>query len=316
MKAMKIKSMNYSVVLAGMLLLLLFGCKKDAIMDISSITDATVTNITTTAATANAKIGFDGGAPVSARGVCWSTNQNPTITDNKTSDGAGLGSFPSSITGLTPVTTYYLRAYAINSIGTSYSDMLTFTTLNLPVTVKDIDGNVYHSVTIGTQTWMVENLKTTKFRNGDPIPNITDAAIWATLSTGARCSYGNDENNAVTYGRLYNWYAANDSRNIAPNGWHVPTADEWGSLVGFEGGTSFAGYKLMQDNQTGFTVLLGGSREIDGSYGFISSYGNWWCSNQFSASKAFNWQMCHYNTTINETWGYKSLGYSIRCIKD
>ena len=90
-------------------------------------------------------------------------------------------------------------------------------------TVKDIDGNVYHTVTIGTQIWMVENLKTTKYRNGDGIPNVTDNTQWGNLTTWAYCNYNNDAANGTKYGKLYNWYAVNDSRNIAPTGWHVPT---------------------------------------------------------------------------------------------
>src|SRR5665647_3709784 len=110
-------------------------------------------------------------------------------------------------------------------------------------TVTDIDGNVYHTVTIGTQVWMVENLKTTKYRNGDPIPNVTDNIAWGALTTGAYCNYNNDTNNSITYGRLYNWYAANN-RNIAPSGWHVPTVAEWTILITYVGGKSVGGDKL------------------------------------------------------------------------
>lgn len=100
-------------------------------------------------------------------------------------------------------------------------------------TVKDIDGNVYHTIVIGTQTWMLENLKTTKYSNGDPIPNITDSLTWVSLETGAYCNYNNDENNSVIYGRLYNWYSVNDSRKLAPVGWHVPNDSEWRTLTDF-----------------------------------------------------------------------------------
>jgi uncharacterized protein (TIGR02145 family) len=96
--------------------------------------------------------------------------------------------------------------------------------------VTDIDGNVYQTVTIGAQVWMAENLKVTHYRNGDPIPNVTDTAAWEGLSTGAYCEYDNDINNVATYGRLYNWYAVDDSRGLAPEGWHVPSDDEWKQL--------------------------------------------------------------------------------------
>ena len=147
-------------------------------------------------------------------------------------------------------------------------------------TVTDIDGNVYHTVTIGTQTWMVENLKTTRYRNGEAIPNITDNASWAALITCAYCDYNNIPSNSITYGKLYNWYAVNDSRNIAPMGWHVSTDAEWTTLTTFLGGTSIAGGKLKENgtihwnspnvgatNETGFSALPGGYRLNSGFYG-------------------------------------------------
>jgi uncharacterized protein (TIGR02145 family) len=102
--------------------------------------------------------------------------------------------------------------------------------------VTDIDGNVYSTVTIGTQVWMKENLKATKYDNGDPIPNISDGTQWQALTEGAYCYYENSVSSANTYGLLYNWYAVNDSRNICPEGWHVPTTSDWNTLVSFAGG--------------------------------------------------------------------------------
>lgn len=114
----------------------------------------------------------------------------------------------------------------------------------LPTTVSDADGNVYHTIAIGPQIWMAENLKTTKFRNGDPIPNITDVTAWENLTSGAYCYYRNDIVNITTFGMLYNWYAVNDSRNIAPTGWHVPSDAEWSTLRSWLGGVTVAGGKL------------------------------------------------------------------------
>jgi len=117
-------------------------------------------------------------------------------------------------------------------------------------TETDYDGNVYHTVTIGTQIWMVENLKTTHYRNGDPIPNVPDNTQWSNLTTSAYCNYNNDANNAKTYGLLYNWYAAINSLNICPVGWHVPSANEWKKLETYMGGVGVAGGKMKEAGTT------------------------------------------------------------------
>lgn len=140
-----------------------------------------------------------------------------------------------------------------------------------PPTVTDYDGNVYQTVLIGDQCWMMENLKVTHYRNGDPIPHVTDGVTWGNLTSGAYCNYNNDEGNVATYGRLYNWYAVDDSRNIAPAGWHVPSDAEWQTLVDYLGGDAVAGGKMKEagtthwaspntgaTNESGFTALPGG----------------------------------------------------------
>jgi uncharacterized protein (TIGR02145 family) len=162
---------------------------------------------------------------------------------------------------------------------------------------RDNDGNNYRTVKIGTQVWMAENLKTTKYRNGDPIPNVTDGPAWWNLPTGAYCNSDNDVNLWTTYGRLYNWYAVNDSRNIAPAGWHVPTDYEWSKLIAYLG--SLPGDKLREEgtehwlspntdatNETGFTALPGGYRDNTGTFISIGSNGYWWSSTEQGADQA------------------------------
>ncbi|MBI4645984.1 MAG: fibrobacter succinogenes major paralogous domain-containing protein [Bacteroidia bacterium] len=107
---------------------------------------------------------------------------------------------------------------------------------NQAQTVTDIDGNIYNTIIIGTQEWMQENLKVIHYRNGDAIPDVTGDTQWSNLSTGAYCNYNNNESNALIYGRLYNWYAVADSRNICPAGWHTPTDAEWTTLTDYLGG--------------------------------------------------------------------------------
>lgn len=315
----------YIFILVEMFLILSNSCKKEGN---PILTTTPVIYITQTSVTCGGNITSNGGATITARGVCWSTNQNPTIADNKTTDSTGTGSFTSIITGLTANTTYYERAYATNSSGTGYGSVLSFTT---PSTVTDIDGNVYNTAVIGTQIWMVENLKTTKYRNGDPIQNITDSTQWNKyLITGAYCNYKNDISYANTYGRLYNWYAVSDSRNIAPTGWHIPTDAEWTTLTNYIGGYSVAGGKLKEagtthwanpnkgaTNETGFTALPGGYRDgYDGMFQWVTNYQYSWSSTEADTQNAWYRYMGYdCEDIVQEIWE-KIYGFSVRCIKD
>jgi len=204
-------------------------------------------------------------------------------------------------------------------------------TINITVLkiVTDIDGNKYHIVTIGTQVWMAENLKTTRYRNSDLIPNVSDKLEWEALNTGAFCIYNNDEINSNIYGHLYNWFAVADSRNIAPIGWHVPSDAEWATLVDFLGGQSVAGGKLKElganhwrngnlkaTNEFGFTALPGGYRNFDGKFSSIGFSGTFWST---TIDILYPWY-CGMNFDINDIYrGHdfkKEVGFSIRCVKD
>jgi len=199
---------------------------------LTTLTTTAISSITTTTASGGGNISTDGGATVTARGICWSTAPNPGIAlSTKTSDGTGAGTFSSSITGLAPNTNYYVRAYATNSVGTAYGNQQTFTTLPASNTITDIDGNIYPVITICNQVWVQKNLNVSRYSNGDPIPNVTDNLQWATLTTGAWCWYNNDSATyAAVYGKLYNWYAVNDPRGLAPAGWHIPSESDWNKL--------------------------------------------------------------------------------------
>ena len=157
---------------------------------------------------------------------------NPTTNNAKTSDGPGSGSFPSSLTGLLPNTTYYIRAYAINSAQTSYGNTLSFKTQPTPV-VTLFDGHEYSTISIGNQVWMTENLQTTHYQNGDPIITGLANNEWSSTTSGAYAIYNNDPANIDSYGLLYNWYAVTDNRNICPEGWHVPSNNEWAILANY-----------------------------------------------------------------------------------
>ncbi len=197
-------------------------------------------------------------------------------------------------------------------------------------TMTDQDGNTYKTITIGTQTWMAENLRVTKYRNGDPIPNVTDDTAWENLSTGAYCTYEHttDKDKIATYGRLYNWYAVNDSRNIAPAGWHVPTDDEWTTLTTYLGGEEVAGGKMKEigtthwespntgaTNESGFTALPGGYRYSDGTFYVIGYTGYWWSAIEVSLHFAWYRLLFYSNSNVFRNYLSHELGFSVRCVK-
>jgi uncharacterized protein (TIGR02145 family) len=289
-----------------------------------------VTGITQIAAISGGNITDQGGAPVTARGVCWGMGQSPTIADNKTVDGTGTGTFSSNLTGLIPDTTYYVRAYATNSAGTAYGNVISFKTQQgVPGTIIDIDGNVYHTVTIGTQVWLKESLKVTHYRNGDPISHGKGKALFkSTTEDGAYYDYNNDPANSVVYGRLYTWYAIANASILAPIGFHVATYEEWTTLVAYLGGPDVAGGKLKEEgtahwsspnaatNETGFTALPAGAWDnTSGNFTFLGQFNMIWSSTEIT------WGACAFTlisgvTNITHGEVNKHMGYSVRCIMD
>jgi uncharacterized protein (TIGR02145 family) len=299
---------------------------------IPSLTTSAVSSITTNSAISGGTISSDGGATITARGLCWSTSPNPTISlSTITNEGTGTGSFTSSITGLLANTTYYVRAYAANSQGTAYGNEVNFITASPPtVTVTDIDGNTYQTVSICNQIWTKTNLNVTRYRNGAIIPQITDATQWAALTTGAWCYYANTTSNGTTYGKLYNWYAVNDPRGLAPIGYHIPTKTEWNTLIDCLGGSTVAGGKLKETgtshwnspntgatDSNGFTGLPGGWRNNDGTFSSIGNNANWWNYIEYDRLSAW-WINLGYNFISAGNVGVvnKAYGLSVRCIKD
>jgi uncharacterized protein (TIGR02145 family) len=221
---------------------------------------------------------------------------------------------------------------------------------NNTVTLTDMDGNVYQTVKIGDQWWMAENLKVTHYRNGDAMPNVTNNSDWSSLSSSAYCVYENNESNADTYGYLYNWYAVDDNRNIAPEGWHVPTDEEWKELemhLGMsqleaddtglrgtdEGGKlKEAGTNHWQSpntgatNESGFTALPSGYRYdyhyglLDGIFSGMGTHNIYWSSTEYNSTRAWrrclNYDYSEIKRQGNETHCGKNYGYSVRLVKD
>ena len=174
---------------------------------------------------------------------------------------------------------------------------------------------------------MVENLKVTKYSNGNAIANVTNDSSWNNLITGAYCNYSNNTSYADTYGRLYNWYAVNDSSDICPTSWHVPTKVEWETLINYLGGSNIAGAKMKEvgtthwlspnvgaTNESGFTGLPGGGwfNIFDG----IGKGGYWWTATDFSTTGAYYWWLSYNSVMSSWNSSVKRNGCSIRCIKD
>lgn len=299
-----------------------FGCNKDN--QTPEISTNSLSEIDQTSALCGGEITSEGAAKVTVRGVCWSNDHQPTIADDKTEDGEREGSFTSSISGLVPFTTYYVRAYATNRHGTGYGNTLTFKTLYGGEIVTDFDGNTYHTVTIGTQTWMVENLKVTHFRNGIAITNVIDSAQWDDGYYPEYCLYENNPDNILTYGLLYNQEAVLDTNGLAPIGWHVPNIDDFQTLIDYLGGVAIAGGKLKEygtehwtspnldaSNYSGFTALPGGRRVYQGQFEGFGNIANFWTS--------YPWVMLQieYDDPKALLFAYPAnAGASVRCVKD
>lgn len=207
-------------------------------------------------------------------------------------------------------------------------------------TVTDYDGNVYQAIKIGDQWWMMENLKVTHYRNGDPIPNVTDNGAWGDLTTGAYCDYNNDPANVATYGRLYNWYAVDDGRNIAPEGWHVPSDTEIKQLEMYLGmsqaeadaedyrGTDEGG-KLKETgtthwnapnygatNESGFSALPGGGRYPGGMFHDVGGDALYWSSTESFSDRAWRRRLNYEYSQIHRNYIIKQNAFSVRCVRD
>ena len=270
---------------------------------VAPIVKASVGGIEETSVSLGGEVLNDGGTEVTARGVCWSTSNGPVLTDSKTTDGSGTGKFTSTPTGLTPATTYYIRAYATNAAGTKYGEEHSFTTLSIE-TITDYDGNDYNQVRICNQIWLKENLKSTQYADGSSIPLVEDVETWNALTRNDRayCWYDNNISEGDTYGALYTWAAAMNGasgsetnpsgvQGVCPAGWHLPSDTEWQELeicLGMsesearnswrERGESI-GSKLKETgvvhwespnidatNESGFTALPAGYRESSSDY--------------------------------------------------
>ena len=304
----------------------------------ATLTTSAASSIAETTAVSGGNITNDGGSLVTQRGICYGTSPSPTTANMTIISGSGTGSFTSNLTGLMANSIYHVRAYAINSAGTVYGNNISFTTTssgggifnpNLTYgSITDIDGNNYATIVIGTQEWMAENLHTSKYANGDPIPNVTDVTQWSNLTTGAWSYFSEGSQYENPYGKLYNWHTVNDTRNVCPLGWHVPSDAEWTVLSDYLGGESVAGGKMKSTgtqywlpnvgatNESGFSGLPGGYSDGFGNFGGIFGGGFWWSSSEFD-----NYYVKYHGLfsdvgAVYDAQETKNSGMSVRCLRD
>jgi uncharacterized protein (TIGR02145 family) len=195
--------------------------------------------------------------------------------------------------------------------------------------MTDQEGNLYKTIVIGTQEWMAENLNTSIYVNGDSIPTNLDDTTWQNTTDGAWAYYDNDTSYACPRGKLYNWYACADSRHLCPQGWHIPSQNDWTELTNSLGGQAIAGAKMKSfgtlywlssnteaDNSSGFSATSGGMRHRNGTYQLIGANGQWWSSTPFNATSAWNRLMTSDDIDVEVIASRKEYGFSVRCLRD
>lgn len=250
-------------------------------------------------------------------------DQNPVT-------GTTLLPVTARLSGLTEGQTYYFRTRAENALGVAYGDILTFVPAAPPVSVLDVDGNIYPVIQIGTQYWMAENLKTTKYNDNTSIPNVTNGSTWITLTSPGYCWYNNDETSYKnTYGALYNFYAVSTGK-LCPSGWHVPSNAEFTVFTNALGDINYAGGKIKEagtvhwtspntgaTNETGFTALPAGYVTDAGTFDGIGRYEAWWTSTPYNEIKPWYRSVGYQTAAVEERNGsLNQRGFSVRCIKD
>jgi uncharacterized protein (TIGR02145 family) len=259
------------------------------------------------------------GIPINPSQIIQVCGHQPLVNDPSViiTEGAAciLGACPTTTTTTTVVPTT-----------TTTTTVVPTTTTTTTVCVNCIPGNV----TIGTQVWTGCNLNITTFANGDPIPEVSDPTAWAALTTPAWCYYNNDSANGPIYGKIYNWYAVNDPRGLAPSGYHVPSDSEWTTLTTFLGGLSVAGSALKQTglchwnvnnidatNSTGFSALGGGLRDSFGAFSNLGFSGNWWPSSLLPSTDYYYRLMTPADGIVYRNFGsIPTLGFSVRLVQD
>jgi uncharacterized protein (TIGR02145 family) len=306
----------------------LLSCKKADNGTLSTVITYTPIFISSTAATVGCIVNSDGGSGVVECGIYVSNAPNPETSSTKLKIGADTGTFLGQVTGFLPGVQYYIKAYAVNTKGESLGAQVDFTT---PLKLTDYDNNSYETVKIGSQLWMAENLKTTRYKNGEVIGTTTPATISISGESTPeyQWAYNGDESNVTVYGRLYTGYVISDSRGICPDGWHVPTAVEFTNLISFLGGEDIAGGQVKEagitywntpntgaTNVTLFSALPGGDRYTEGTFETLGTNCLFWSSTEYSQDRFTNMILQNTTRTFTSSFNNKQNGLAVRCLKD
>ncbi len=332
------KTLIVLTIISFVTLVFTISCKKDPTSSVNTEPTASFTvnptsGTTTTIFNFDASSSSDNEDATSALQVRWDWENDGTYDTNWSATKTATHKYST-------IGTYTVKLEVKDSGGLTKSKTQSLSIDFNYGSVTDIDGNVYKTIQIGNQLWMAENLKVTRYRNGDAIANVTGDSEWSNLSTGAYCSYDNDDNNIATYGLLYNWYAVDDSRNIAPAGLHVPTDAEWKELEMYLGmsqseaddtdwrGTDEGG-KLKKTgtthwnspntgatNESGFTALPGGDRYDYGTFYGMGSSALFWSASESNSENAWSRILYYEYSGVYRYYRSKLIGFSVRCIKD
>lgn len=337
-----------SLILTSIVFALLFSCNKEK--ELASIKTTEIENITDTTAVIKGKIVNDGNSEIINSGIAWSLNPNPTKEDNF-SLANNIENISIQLSNLSPITTYYVRAFVENGVGISYGNELEFSTTHTIISnqgqgVTDIDGNFYETIVLGNgQEWMAENLRTTTCSDGTIIPNVENDSVWRYTSDPAWSYFDNDSFNEELYGKLYNWHAVGEC-SVCPEGWKVPSIEDWLDLIIYldpnsdlsnlsyiskNGGGKLKSIGTIQDgnglwkspnegatDEIDFKANPGGFRVTYGSFNALGNYSYFWTSNYNteypnSASAMF---LQYSSALFREVGEFKESGLSIRCLKE
>jgi len=351
---MKNKYWIISLFLLSISILMIDGCKKDLSGNKPSVStnDINMKTITTSSVQCGGVVSDNGGSQLLGRGLCWSKKHMPIVqykidtiskleyvynSDSVKFLATETGPFNVLIEGLQPYTTYYVRAFAKNANGISYGAEKTFTTIAGTVggvtivygTVKDADSNSYKTVKILTQVWMAENLRVTKYKDGTKIPKVNSMITWAGLTSGAYCAYDTTKNadTIKTFGYLYNAYSVLTNK-LCPEGWHVPVEADWTQLAKNLGDYPIAGAKLENNqslywidntiatNKSGFSAEPAGTRSSIGVFENAGTSTTYWSFNSYNTASSYSKTLTNNTSALNQTFGNKTSGLSVRCLKD